>query len=604
MITKNIALIGSGATALYFLKHLADNVYNLKCSVEEIAVFEKGIYMGMGMPYNPETTDRYNLANISSEEIPELPESFGDWLRKQDIETLNAYNIKVFPIDDAEVYSRIALGAYFQEQYKVLIKRLTKKGIQVNQIQEETVKDIVFNEEHKSWIIKTQKLDFLNFHKVIIATGHQWEQKDIVAINYFSSPWPIHKLLPQKGTYYTKPIGILGASLSAFDVVTSLSHRHGTFQNRNGELTFKLNPQAKGFKILLHASSGWLPHLQYEQEYPKREIYRHTTRKKLLTLRDRNGFLNIDTFFDKVCRPALIRALKKDKLLELAKNLEVDQTGFKDFIQCMSDLHEYTDSFEGMRKERVAARKSIEEKKPIHWKETLDDLMYCLNFHAELLSAEDHLFFKLEVMSFLMNVIAALPLSSANILLALYDAGCIDLISGKVTRIDPNAKKQITVLKVEKEDGTAETYAYTMFVDCTGQKNLEISQFPFPALVKNGKVRKARAAFVNDECVKELSCKVDKDLIFKENTISYLYTGGVDIDAGYRLVAANGNPNDSIYDISFTHTSGCRPYSYGLQACDATSKILIELWRSTTLENSKDPIEIEEISKIYDEENI
>ena len=604
MNTKNIALIGSGATALYFLKHLADNVLTLQSNVEEITVFEKGMHMGMGMPYNPETTDTYNLANISSEEIPQLPESFGDWLRKQDIEDLAAYNIKILPIDDAEVYSRIALGAYFQEQYRVLIKRLIEKGIQVNQIAEEKVTDLVLNPENKRWVIKTEKLNPRDFYKVIIATGHHWAEEDLGAINYFSSPWPIHKLLPQPGTYYTKPIGILGASLSAFDVVTSLAHRHGTFQNKDGELTFKLHSKAKGFKIRLHAANGWLPHLQYEQEYPMREIYRHTTREKLLALRDRDGFLSIETFFDNVCRPALVRALKKDELPELAQKLEVEEICFKDFVECMSDLHEYTDSFEGMRKERIAARKSIQDKKPIHWKETLDDLMYCLNFHAELLPAEDHLFFKLEVMSFLMNVIAALPLSSANILLALYDAGCIDLISGKVTAIDPDVKKAITVLKVEKEDGTAETHAYTMFVDCTGQKSLELAQFPFPALVANGNVRQARAAFQNKERVKAFSREMDKDSFFIANTVAYLYTGGVDIDAGYRLIDRDGKPNDTLYDISFTHTSGCRPYSYGLQACDATSKILTEFWLSAASDQSKKTAKIEEITKLYKDEEI
>tara|TARA_R110000751_G_scaffold50848_1_gene112000 strand:+ start:141 stop:296 length:156 start_codon:yes stop_codon:yes gene_type:complete len=50
--------------------------------------------------------------------------------------------------------------------------------------------------------------------------------------------------------------------------------------------------------------------------------------------------------------------------------------------------------------------------------------------------------------------------------------------------------------------------------------------------------------------------------------------------------------------ILVTLTSGCRSYSYGLQACDATSKIFIEFWLSTALENFKNPIKIDEVTKL------
>ncbi|MFD2826096.1 hypothetical protein ACFSYG_06400 [Leeuwenhoekiella polynyae] len=48
---------------------------------------------------------------------------------------------------------------------------------------------------------------------------------------------------------------------------------------------------------------------------------------------------------------------------------------------------------------------------------------------------------------------------------------------------------------MKKEDGKAEPHAYTLFVDFTSQKNLELSQFHFPSLVEHGKVKKARACF-------------------------------------------------------------------------------------------------------------
>jgi len=604
MIKNSIAIIGSGATAIYLLKHITDHLEVFTSAIKEISIFEKGANMGMGMPYNPETTDIYNLSNISSEEIPELPISFGNWLRAQSPDKLASWNIKKLPIEDSEVYSRISLGAYFQEQYKTLINQITKNGIDVHQINGDEVSDISTDDITKKTLVKTLKGDSKSFDKTIIATGHHWFEEDNEKIGYYSSPWPIHKLVPAKGEYYTFPIGTLGASLSAFDVVTSLAHRHGSFSEDGEDLIFKLHPDAKGFKLIMHSSEGWLPHLQYEQEYAMREIYRHTSREKMLSLIDSDGFLRIHTFFDSVCRPALSCAFKKDGMSKMVAKIEQEKINFKEFVQIMSEEHEYSDSFEGMRKERVAARDSINNNNPIFWKETLDDLMYCLNFHAELLPAEDHLFFRRQVMSFLMNVIAALPLSSANILLALYDAGCVDLIAGRVEVMEPEELNHSTHIEVKKQDGTKEKLEYKMFINCAGQRNIELEQFPFPSLINKGNVRRARATFEHFQNAQELSEDISTDLIFKEQGELQLYTGGVDVDAAYRLIDTNAKPNNNIYDISFTHTSGCRPYSYGLQACSATSKILTEVWLTSISENAKINVEIENITEIYDENEI
>ena len=80
---SNLAVIGSGPTAIYLLKYICDNIAVFQDHIDRITFFEKEEILGMGMPYHPKTTDIYNLANISSEEIPMLQESFADWLRTQ-----------------------------------------------------------------------------------------------------------------------------------------------------------------------------------------------------------------------------------------------------------------------------------------------------------------------------------------------------------------------------------------------------------------------------------------------------------------------------------------------------------------------------------------
>ena len=105
--------------------------------------------------------------------------------------------------------------------------------------------------------------------------------------------------------------------------------------------------------------------------------------------------------------------------------------------------------------------------------------MFTLNFHFEWLYAEDVLNYRDTVVPFLMNVIAAMPLKSAKTLLALYDAGHLELIPGRATIRKKLAGK--TIIEVEN-DGQVSQHEYEMFVDCTGQGSIEIDRFPFPAL--------------------------------------------------------------------------------------------------------------------------
>lgn len=597
---SNIAVIGSGPTSLYLLQNIWNNIDILKNSIDTISIFEKEKCVGMGMPYNPNTTDIYNLSNISSEEIPMLQETFADWLRKQNKEILNSFNIITDSIDDAEVYSRIALGYYFKDQFKQIITIIKSAGIQVFQYNACEVKDLI-RTESDTITIKDSHKNTRTFSTVIIANGHTWNEKDKLEAGYYASPWPIHKLLPKNGIYYNFPVGVLGASLSAFDVVTSLAHRHGRFILFEDKLKYIKHKEASDFKMVMHSAKGWLPHLQYEQVEPLREIYRHFNRDQLLALIDAKGFMRMEDFFNKLCRPALISAFTKDKLLDVVQELKSEAFGFKDLVTLMSKKHKYVNSFEGMKTEMITAKDSIYNDNPIHWMETLDDLMYSLNYHIELLPAEDHIFFHKEIMSFLMNVIAALPLQSAEILLALYDTGSIELKSGFVNLPDDAFKNNKTKVEVELEDGSTERLEYKLFINCGGQKKIEIENYPFQTLVKQRTVRQATAKFANSKNSNNLIEEQDDNKIIYNNNSTSLKLSGIDIDSSYRTINKNGIANDFLYDINFTHTNGLRPYSYGLQACNATSLVLVESWISKIVEGKDISTTMEDATELYED---
>ncbi len=591
---QHLALIGSGASAIYLLKHLLDRAGTISRVLGEISVFEKSELVGMGMPYNPLTTDRCNMSNISSEELPELAVPFADWLRAQPNEILSGLGIRRGEIDESTIYSRLALGSYLHAQYRSIIASFGAAGIAIHEWSGCEVADVIDRPEESRVTLVTVGGESHTFDKVIIATGHVWSEDDRPDAGYYASPWPIFKLLPDEGEVFNFPIGTLGASLSAFDVLSSLAHRHGQFVANPEPLTYLPHAGTDDFKIFMHSAQGMLPHLQFAQVEPLRSIYRHVAREGMLELIDNDGFIRLEAYFDRVCRPALRLAFQKDGMDGIDALLATPTFGMLDFVAKMSGLHEFGNAFEGMRLEMKAALESVELDRPIHWKEVLDDLMYTLNFHAGLLPAEDHLTLHSDVFPFLMNVIAALPLTSAASILALYDAGKLGLVTGRVSiPTDPSGEHGTTV-SVD-DDGAETTIHYKKFVDCSGQKALDLEDYPFPSLVADGTVRRARARFADAGAAQVLSKEERERLTGGEFLI-----GGIDIDSGYRVIGTDGLPNPRIYDIAFPHISGIRPYSYGLQSCADTSAILAESWADEINSAFSASYDVCEITEIYE----
>ncbi len=543
--------------------------------MRHISIYEKSSLAGTGMPYSPMTTDIYHLANISSEEIPTLLQTFASFLRKQSAEKLHSWNIDDLSISDQTVYSRIALGHYFADQFRGIIALLIQAGldVEVNTCQE--IIDIKLLNQNSIRLIDVRNQHYL-YTTVVVASGHLWKSNDAATKGYYSSPWPIHKVLTRPNAHYNHEIGILGSSLSAFDVVTSLSHRHGTFSMEDDKMKFTKWNNAQNFKLILYSADGLLPHLQYIQRKPRREIYRHFNPAHVSALIDDHGFLSLDRYFDTLCRQPLIASLILDGLHETAKRLAYKSFSIVDFANVMSSKHQYVDSFQGMKFEYALAKHHINTNTPIHWMETFDDLMYSLNFHAEYLSAEDHVSLNTDIMPFLMNVIAALPLESASILLALYDANCIEIRKGTVKINDNALKNRKTEIRVEFDNGDFQDHEYKLFIDSGGVHKIGCPEYPFQTLVNSGDVSKAslrRNSLEPTAVFHSRDQKLQNSIGAVEFTVE-----GIRITKSYRTVNSQGVPNSCLFDINFNHALGFRPYSYGLQACNETSSIAVTNW--------------------------
>ncbi len=130
------------------------------------------------MPYNRNTTDRYNLCNISSAEIPELKQSLVEWLASLDDAALAAHEIERSDIDDGETYSRLALGEYFHSQYTAIADDLRLEGIPVIEHVHCEVDDVMDSPESGLVTVQTATGERFEFDWVIIATGHAFDSHD------------------------------------------------------------------------------------------------------------------------------------------------------------------------------------------------------------------------------------------------------------------------------------------------------------------------------------------------------------------------------------------------------------------------------------------
>jgi len=546
-----LGIIGSGPTGIYLLKHLLGRAESLGIDGWRISIFEVSELMGVGMPWSPETAEKCHLANISAEELPKLPISMVDWLGEQDGDFFREYEIENVEIEGGVMYPRLVVGEYFRSQYDLLVKRLRECGCDVDERADVRVKDV--REKGDSVEVSTLSGECEEFDKVLICSGHQWGNEDRPDEGFYASPWPIFKLLPQEGEFFDFEVGVLGASLSAFDVVTSLARRHGEFVGEGDEMRYEVDERAGDFGIVLHSMEGWLPHLQFEQRKARSKIYGYVKREDMDALVGDRGWFRLAEYFDEICRELLLEAACEDGAEDLVELLEDEGSTLLDLVEVRSAGHDYSDPFEGMREELKKAVVREREDEPTRWKEVLDDLLYCLNFHAEFLPMEDHLKLREGVMPFWLNVVAGLPLESARILLALHEAGRVRVVEGKVEILGAGDDGDETVVEVEKR-----RESYRLFVDCSGQGVVEVNKFPFRRLVEDGTVRAARAMYADKDEDGEL--------------------GGIEVDRCYRVVGEGGCVSERVYDLSFPHTMGVRPYSYGLQSCHDSAEFVVGSW--------------------------
>lgn len=565
LTTQNLVIVGGGPSGIYALQRFVQQ------APQGSTVFIiNPADIGFSGPWSEPGAAKEHLSNIDSSAIPDLPCALHEWLQQKDAEWLAQYGIEKSDINEETFFPRIVDGEFLHAQYHALRAIADSRNITVTPIRGEVVdvEDLpAENRVNVHFRDASTELSTVTADKVLLATGHDWPSDDVPG--FYHSPWPIQKL---KGKHNC-PVGLLGSSLSAIDVAVTKALDHGRFEHVDGRLAYIPAPGTENFSLTMHSRRGVLPHLRHYYEFSQMEIYRYISKKNIeCHIENNDGFLSLDYIFENVFKDNL---KKPDPLFHHA----IENLNLEEFTAHMFAVRQASDPWDLMRQELAEARASLSEKRPIYWKEMLDDVVYTLSFYAKYLSAEDTIRFQEILHPFFSYVSAFMPHHSAERLLALHDAGKLQIVAGDAFSIAADPSVAGADLRYQNKAGQTTDMHYPVLVKCFGQKPRPFKKFPFKSLVDQDVVTPAYVMFACAEAgaaeMKNIQPGHAQHTIWKDGKY-YYDIGGVAVNDLFQAMDRHGNPNPRIAIIGIADILGQYPAHPGLAFSDHSATIAMD----------------------------
>ncbi|QSB28783.1 FAD/NAD(P)-binding protein [Flavobacterium sp. CLA17] len=556
---KRIAILGGGPSGLFIYKRLVESGAN----DFEVEIFERKSELGSGMPYSSEGANDEHITNVSDNEVPQIVTSMAEWIHTAPAELLQRFNIKPDQFNEYKVVPRLLFGHYLAAQFEILRKAGSKAGITTTVHFNSTVTDMGYDLENETVRIETLDQNNKEFDYAVICTGHNWPIRYEGKIpGYYDAPYPPQKLVQK----LNHPIAVKGSSLTAIDAIRTLARNNGIFEaGADGNLNFELFPDSADFKIMMHSRSGMLPAVRFHLEDS------HLSNDSLLTQeeieehrKNNDGFLSLDFIFEKDFKE--IFREKEPEFYERIKGFSIE-----DFVEHMMDLRERLDPFQLLKAEYAQAEKSIKRKESIYWKEMLAVLSFAMNHPAKYFSAEDMQRLQKGLMPLISIVIAFVPQKSCEELLALHQAGVLDLVPvGADSKVEPQSEGGILYHFRDENDENQSVY-YQTFVDCVGQPHLAYNDFPFRSLLSQKAVSPARLKFKSPKEGSVASMQGQDSVEKNENGDYFLNVSGIAINDNFQIIDQYGAFNKNIYIMAVPYIGGFNPDYSGLDFCEAAS---------------------------------
>nr|WP_294900446.1 FAD/NAD(P)-binding protein [uncultured Pedobacter sp.] len=556
-----IAIIGGGPSALFMYKRLLES----EKKNFDIHIFERKNKLGAGMPYSEEGACNEHITNVSDNEIPTIVNTIEDWVKTK---PALALKFKITPgnFNEFKVLPRLLFGNYLDAQFQLLLKKATQNKIETTLHLSVKVKDLIHKKEaNKVWVITENRR--MEFDVAVICIGHSWPQKLEGKIpGIYDSPYPPCKL----NLKINHSVAIRGSSLTAIDAIRTLSRNNGCFTKKeDGKYVYQLAEGSEDFKIVMHSRNGLLPavrfhlddsHLRNESLLTKQEIEEH--------IKSNGGFLSLDFIFEQDFKSLFLE--KEPEFYQTIKNMTMEE-----FVDHVMELREKLDAFTLLKAEYAEAEKSIKRKESIYWKELLGVLSFAMNQPAKYFSAEDMLRLKKTLMPLISLVIAYVPQSSCEDLMALQDAGVLDIVSvGDDSEIIPQDNGGIIYQYKDENDKTLNV-SYKTFIDCIGQAPLSYEDFPFKSFLEDRTVSQATIKFKSSTEGLKYYEEHPNDVINMDNNY-YLKVSGITINDHFQIVDEYGMSNNEVYMMAVPYISGYNPDYSGLDFCESASQKIVD----------------------------
>jgi hypothetical protein len=560
---QHVAILGGGPSGLFMFKRIIES----GSTDIKVDIFEKSNKLGSGMPYSEEGACNEHITNVSGNEIPDIVTPIADWIRTIPEDTLIKYKIDVEQFNDYKVLPRLLFGQYLTAQFKLLQQRAKDLGFNVTVHYGSRVTNITDQPILAKVLVEVNGNLEYTFDRVIICTGHNWPVKHEGTIpGYFDSPYPPAKLSLE----VNHPVAIRGSSLTAIDAIRTLARRNGSFsKNDNGIVHYTLNESSHEFRMVMHSRNGLLPAVRFHLEDSHLLKDSVLSKEEIDCNRAKNdGFLSLDYVFNKNFKSKFED--KDAEFYERIKNMTIE-----DFVPYVMDLRENLDPFQLLKAEYVEAEKSIKRKQSVYWKEKLAVLSFAMNYPAKYLSAEDMQRLQKVLMPLISVVIAFVPQSSAQELLALHEAGVLELVSvGNVSEVTPLPTGGVNYIHTNELGKTQETY-YSTFVDSIGQPHFPYEKFPYEGLLTNHTISPALLKFQDSgNAIKALENDPTKVQTDTEGNY-YLKVSGIAINDNFQVIDRYGAFNERVYIMAVPYIGGYNPDYSGLDFSEAASALII-----------------------------
>jgi cation diffusion facilitator CzcD-associated flavoprotein CzcO len=562
--TLKIAILGGGPSALFIYKRLVESA---KGSIE-VDIFEKGNRLGAGMPYSADGANDEHITNVSGNEIPDIVTPVAQWICSVPEDTLHKFRIDAQKFNEYKTLPRLLFGQYLTDQFKLLNQQAKAQGMITRTHYNSEVTDVADIPSERKVSVTINGRQTQVYHKVIICTGHLWPKNHEGRVpGYFDSPYP-----PSKLTFAANhPVAVRGSSLTAIDAIRTLGKYNGHFsKDENGRTVYTKNPDTPDFRIMIHSRNGLLPALRFHLDDTHQGKNSVLPAEEISRIRaDNDGFLPLDYVFEQNFK-AGIRD-HDPAYYEKIKDLSMEA-----FVDSIMELRERLDAFVLLAAEYTEAEKSIKRRESIYWKEMLGVLSFAMNYPAKYFSAEDMLRLQRVLMPLISVVIAYVPQSSAAEMLAMHQAGCLDIIAvGDDSRLEPLEGGGI-VYHYTDDEGNGQTAPYATFVDCIGQPHLSFGELPFKGLLDGKTVSQAKIYFRDQKRGIEEHEQGNDKVRADRNGAFFMIVPGITINDSFQAVDEYNALNERIYVMAVPFIGGYNPDYSGLDFGEAASAAIAE----------------------------